>query len=87
MLSPELPLHGERRLNDMDRREDIVADWQEYWSTGGAQTLLEEWIVVQTWTTERFPGLPIGYFGLSLATQYGIPLLAGSKVIRRTKWE
>jgi hypothetical protein len=81
VVAPELPLHGERRSVDVADWNDVVSSWQEYWSSGGVQTLLEEWLGFQNYAADRFPGKPVGYFGLSLATQYGIPLLANSDLV------
>lgn len=82
VLSPELPLHGERSSGKADDWREIVNSWQVFWSAGGVQALVEEWTSFQSYAVERFPGKPVGYFGLSLATQYGIPFLANNNMIQ-----
>jgi dienelactone hydrolase len=81
VLAPELPLHGERRTEEPADWNAVVSAWQAYWASGGIQALKEEWYSAQSYATDRFPGIPIGYFGLSLGTQYGVPFLADNDAI------
>jgi len=81
VLAPELPLHGERRPEEPADGDAVVSSWQAYWAGGGVQALKEEWSDAQSYAIDRFPGMPIGYFGLSLGTQYGIPFLADNEEI------
>ena len=76
VLIPELPLHGERRSGEPADWQTIVDSWQAYWAAGGVEALVAEWRVIQRYAQDRFPELALGYFGLSLGTQYGIPFLA-----------
>lgn len=78
-IAPEIPLHGER---SDPTQSDIVSAWQGYWSTGGWQQLVDEWQSFYDYAAGRFPGKPIGYFGISLGTQYGIPFIAHQPEIR-----
>jgi hypothetical protein len=74
VLAMDAPLHGERQPRPFTPLEWINA-WQEYWSERGYKELHTEWIALANYAAERFD-LHLGYWGLSLATQYGVPFLA-----------
>jgi len=81
VLIPELPLHGDRRGEEPADWQAVVDAWQAYWGGGGVEALAAEWRVTQRYARDRFPGCAIGYFGLSLGTQYGVAFLAGNDSI------
>jgi len=74
VLAMDAPLHGERQPRPFAPREWVNA-WQKYWSERGYKELHTEWIALADYAAERFD-VPLGYWGLSLATQYGVPFLA-----------
>ncbi len=80
VLAPDLPKHGVRREGPSGPA-GIVAAWQAYWTSGGAAALRDEWLRVAAFARERFAGARLGYFGLSLGTQYGVVLLSNAPQI------
>jgi pimeloyl-ACP methyl ester carboxylesterase len=74
VVAPDLPRHGSRR----EREGDVTEAWQTFWSSGGPAALRDEWLRGLRFARERFGGLPVGYFGLALATHYGIVFLANA---------
>jgi len=80
VVVPDLPRHGVRR-NGAAAREDAVAVWQTYWTSGGPAALRDEWLRIAAFARQRFPTGRLGYFGLSLGTQYGIVFLANAPQI------
>ncbi len=77
VIAPDLPLHGARRIGASDSAA-IVSAWQTYWASGGAASLRDEWVRIASFARERFPSARLGYFGLSLGTQYGVVFLASA---------
>jgi len=75
VIACDLPLHG-LRATAMNDPMEIVDRWQAFWAAGGVSVLQEEWRAIQLHAQGQFPELPIGYFGLSLGTQYGVAFLA-----------
>jgi pimeloyl-ACP methyl ester carboxylesterase len=59
----------------------IVGWWQAYWSSGGAASLRDEWLRIASFARERFPSARLGWFGLSLGTQYGVVFLSNAPQI------
>jgi predicted alpha/beta-hydrolase family hydrolase len=80
VVAPDLPIHGVRRGVARDPAE-IVAAWQAYWASGGAAALRDEWVRIAVFARERFAGARLGYFGLSLGTQYGVVFIANAPQI------
>ena len=75
VVVPEIPLHGVRSELP-DDPSAIVDRWQEFWVSGGIQSICGELQQITRFCEEFFGGLPLAYFGASLGTQYGIPFLA-----------
>jgi dienelactone hydrolase len=77
----DAPEHGNRRSGDPG---PIGEAWQRHWSTYGASRVAAEHAALIHALADR-PEVDvtrIGYFGLSLATQYGIGVLASETRIR-----
>ncbi len=71
----DAPEHGDRRTSDAGASTDA---WGKHWSTHGASWIAAEYAAVLD-ALAAHPQVDvgrIGYFGLSLGTQYGIGLLA-----------
>jgi dienelactone hydrolase len=77
VVAPDLPGHGVRRGQARDP-DQIAEAWQSYWSSGGPAALRDEWVRILAFTRQRFPNARVGYFGLSLAAQYGVVFLANA---------
>jgi dienelactone hydrolase len=80
VVAPDLPRHGVRREGAGDMAS-VTAAWQAYWTSGGAASLRDEWVRIAAFARERFGGSRLGYFGLSLATQYGVVFLSNAPQI------
>lgn len=80
VVAPDLPRHGVRRGERKDWAE-VVAAWQTYWASGGAAELRDEWVRIAAFARERFAGARLGYFGLSLGTQYGVVFVSNAPQI------
>jgi dienelactone hydrolase len=78
----DAPHHGNRRTSD-DPAANTAA-WDEHWRTHGASRIAQEHaaIIGTLATHPQIDAARIGYFGLSLATQYGIGVLAMEGRIR-----
>jgi hypothetical protein len=74
VLAMDAPLHGERQTRPYTFISRVEA-WQAYWRDRGHKELHTEWITLADYAAERLD-VPLGYWGLSLATQYGVPFLA-----------
>lgn len=74
VLAMDAPLHGERQPRPYTPLGRVEA-WQAYWRDRGHKELHTEWVALADYATERLE-VPLGYWGLSLATQYGVPFLA-----------
>lgn len=81
VVAPELPLHGERRTEELLDWNAVVESWQAYWVGGGVRALKKEWSGIQKYAQDCFPDRSLGYFGLSLGTQYGIVFLSNHTAI------
>ena len=77
VVAPDLPGHGVRRGAARDPAE-VVDAWQSYWTSGGPAALRDEWLRILAFARQRFPSARVGYFGLSLGTQYGVVFLANA---------
>ncbi len=80
VVVPEIPLHGVRAELPFNTPE-IVERWQQFWISGGVDSICRELTALAHFCMERFAGLPLAYFGVSLGTQYGIPFLAQNESI------
>jgi len=81
VVVPEIPLHGVRA----DPRDDpsaIVDRWQRFWGAGGIEATCAELHRLTRFCEETFGALPLAYFGVSLGTQYGIPFLAQTTIVK-----
>ena len=80
----DAPEHGDRRSGEPAA---IGAAWGTYWSTHGASLIRAEYSAMIDALAQRpeVDASRIGYFGLSLATQYGIGVLAGEERITRRR--
>lgn len=74
VVAPDLPRHGARKEGGADPSEA----WQTFWSSGGPAALRDEWLRILGFARERFAGARAGYYGLALATHYGIVFLANA---------
>ena len=74
VLAMDAPLHGERQPRPLSPLERVET-WQAYWSERGYKELHTEWVALADYAAARLD-VPLGYWGLSLATQYGVPFLA-----------
>jgi dienelactone hydrolase len=77
VVAPDLPGHGVRQGTARDPAE-VAEAWQSYWTSGCAAALRDEWVRILAFARQRFPNARIGYFGLSLGTQYGVVFLASA---------
>jgi dienelactone hydrolase len=75
VIAPDLPRHGVRREGAGDAAS-VIAGWATYWAHGGAAALRDEWVRIASFARQRFPSARLGYFGLSLGTQYGVVFLS-----------
>lgn len=78
------PVHGERR-RDAAAPLEVRDEFRRLWEQGGSvEPMVEDWLC----TLETLRALPevdadrVGYYGLSMGTAYGLPLLAACGGIR-----
>jgi dienelactone hydrolase len=78
----DAPEHGSRRSSDDPGA--IAEAWRVHWSTHGASHIAEEHAALIDLLAQRpeVDTTRVGYFGLSLGTQYGIGILASEPRIR-----
>lgn len=79
----DAPCHGDRaRLGATP--EKIAEDYLEYWRTNGGHTIAQELRATSEGLLElpEIGEVPLGYWGLSLGTQYGLEFLASSQVVQ-----
>lgn len=74
VLAMDAPQHGERQTRPYTPHARVEA-WQAYWRDEGHNKPHAEWMALADYAAERLE-VPLGYWGLSLATQYGVPFLA-----------
>jgi pimeloyl-ACP methyl ester carboxylesterase len=73
VLTIDGPVHGARRTDRADAAA-VLAEFRAMWHAGeGGGQMARDWIA--TLDHLRWKG-PVGYFGLSMGTYFGIPLLA-----------
>jgi len=80
----DAPFHGRRR-HPSDRSPRALAErYGEFWREGGAGQIRSEIaaVVDALLDTPEVGPVPVGYWGLSLATQYGLAWLASSSAVR-----
>ncbi|KXX59107.1 alpha/beta hydrolase [Rhodococcus sp. LB1] len=76
-LAIDGPVHGDRRQDGGRDPDAVKPDWQKLWHTDPRiDVMVEDWRAALTHARELLPDVPIGYFGLSMGSLYGIPLLA-----------
>jgi fermentation-respiration switch protein FrsA (DUF1100 family) len=76
-VSMDAPLHGSRRQGaESASFQDWVTAWQGFWRAGGSARMVAEYHAILDACPAALRALPIGYWGISLATQAGIPWLA-----------
>lgn len=76
------PLHGDRRRGDAsETREAFVGLWRS--PGGGVNGMTADWLATlsEVRKLEGADTLPTGYYGVSMGTAYGIPLLAANPAI------
>ena len=74
------PMHGARRGDRSAEPSDIQGDFLDLWQSpenGGAK-MVADWQASLTMLLikPKLAGLPVGYFGLSMGTAFGLPLVA-----------
>ena len=74
VLAMDAPQHGERQTRPYTPHARVEA-WQAYWRDEGHNKLHTEWMALADYAAERLE-VPLGYWGQSLATHYGVPFLA-----------
>ena len=80
----DMPCHGERRTAPDRSSEQVAADYLGYWRENGGELIAAELRATAAAlrdTGEVGPG-PVGYWGLSLGTQYGTAYLASDPGVR-----
>jgi hypothetical protein len=80
VLAMDAPMHGERQTREYTWAGRVEA-WQTYWRDRGHKELHTEWMALSDYAAERL-GVRLGYWGLSLATQFGVPFLASDHRIK-----
>jgi dienelactone hydrolase len=80
----DLPIHGERTppeevgLSIRERRRRLgLADWRER-NAGATEQAVGDWraAIDASQDVDPVPHGPVGYFGLSMGTRFGVPLIA-----------
>lgn len=77
--SLDMPVHGTRWHGAADASfEERHRAWAAQWRAGGYERIPREWqrLLAALRAGGDAPAGPVGYWGLSLATQYGVALLA-----------
>jgi dienelactone hydrolase len=85
------PCHGERRLEEVADIDDTEAMWpsyQGYLARRGAEVVAAE--MVADWqaaldvllTEDYFRNSPVGYYGLSMGSRFGVPFVAAEPRVR-----
>ena len=74
------PLHGARRGDRSPEPSDTQNDFLDLWKSpgNGVAKMLADWQASLTMllSEPKLVGIPVGYFGLSMGTAFGLPLLA-----------
>lgn len=71
------PVHGRRRLDgDLDP-ETVKKDWRAFWHNEPfVDHMVSDWRAAVDWAQELVGITPVVYYGLSMGTLYGLPLMA-----------
>jgi len=79
------PVHGARRGDRSRELADTQADFREVWRTPGSGIagMCADWQAALTALRDlpELARLPVGYYGLSMGTAYGLPFVAADKRI------
>jgi fermentation-respiration switch protein FrsA (DUF1100 family) len=79
------PLHGARRGDRSPEPGDTQKDFLDLWQLpgNGIASMLTDWQASLTMLLDELKDmeLPVGYFGLSMGTAYGLPFVAADKRI------
>ncbi len=81
----DMPCHGDRRHDRAASPEDVARDYLAYWRAhdGGADIAAELRATTAALRAQPEVGeVPVGYYGLSLGTQYGVFHLAEDPTVR-----
>ena len=75
VVALDAPLHGERRPSHLENHWQA---WIEYWRSTGAVAFADQlcFVIDQMQKHPKINKGKVGYWGLSLATQYGLALLS-----------
>jgi fermentation-respiration switch protein FrsA (DUF1100 family) len=80
----DAPGHGDRRADPRQDFDATAADYRRHWSSHAGSRIAREYAAAARWLREE-PEIgdgPLGYWGLSLATQYGLAYLAEDASVR-----
>jgi dienelactone hydrolase len=73
----DAPGHGERQPDGGRDHARVERDWRAHWREFAATQIAEEHsALIDALAAADLAGLPLGYWGLSLGTQYGVGVLA-----------
>ena len=79
------PIHGVRRGENMTAPADIQREFLDLWEgkEDGVEGMVSDWMATLTKLKElkELKNIPVGYYGLSMGTAYGLPFLAAEKSI------
>ena len=80
----DMPCHGERRTAPERTSEQVAEDYLVYWREHGGDRIAAELRVTAAALrdTKEVGAGPVGYWGLSLGTQYGSAYLASDPQVR-----
>jgi dienelactone hydrolase len=74
----DAPEHGDRSRSVAGDAAAIDSAWRAHWRAFGAERIAMEWSATIDYLSElpEIDGARVGYWGLSLGTQYGVGVLA-----------
>lgn len=83
-VAVDVPAHGDRQPDGGRDRARVDREWRQHWRRHAARRITLEYSALIDHLREagEYEGEAIGYWGLSLATQYGLGVLAGEPRIR-----
>ncbi|MDF3313096.1 hypothetical protein P3H15_50210 [Rhodococcus sp. T2V] len=71
------PVHGGRRTDGGQDADTVKREWRTYWHHDPQiDAMVDDWDTALQWARDSVGELPTGYYGLSMGTLYGLPLLA-----------
>lgn len=78
------PVHGQRRADGGLDPEVVKRDWREYWHADPhIGEMVEDWQAALNWALAASGAAEVYYYyGLSMGTVYGLPLIAADSRIR-----